>query len=93
VIAIAPIEYFPLIEHDRLAQAVGLDVGDQSVELPALHQREDVGERVEFEGGVGHDTRRRADASSPLQYASRRARDATHRPPTFRAGIAPLSNK
>src|SRR5262249_2980770 len=48
-ITVAPIEDHPLIELDALAQTVRLDIGDKRVELLALHQREDVRERVEFE--------------------------------------------
>src|SRR5262245_16082662 len=51
-IPIAAVEDFVLEDGDGLAQAVRLDVGDQLVELGALHQREDVGERVKLEPGV-----------------------------------------
>jgi hypothetical protein len=30
------------VDHDRLVQTVGLDVGDELVELGTLNQREDV---------------------------------------------------
>src|SRR5262249_29010432 len=48
-IPIPAVANFALVEIDGLALPVLLDVGDQRVELLALHQREDVGERVEPE--------------------------------------------
>src|SRR6516162_6056749 len=47
-ISIASVEDFAPVNYDGLAQAVRLDVGDERVELLALHQGEDVGERTEF---------------------------------------------
>jgi hypothetical protein len=93
VIAIPPIEDLPLIDRDWLVLAVPLDVLDQGVELLALHQREDVGERMKLERGVGghDDALRRSEASSRLARASSLARLAHHLPPIFVAGIAPRS--
>src|SRR6516165_11849922 len=48
-ISVAPVEDFVFVENDRLEQPGRLDVGDERVELRALHQREDVRERVELE--------------------------------------------
>src|SRR5262249_33738733 len=45
----ATVEDHSIICDDWLAQAVRLDVGDERVELLALHQREDVGERMKLE--------------------------------------------
>jgi hypothetical protein len=80
-----------VLEHrDRLTQAMRLDVSDERLELLALHLWEDFGQRERKR--YGHDARRRSEVSSPLQWASRRALLATHRPPTLRAGSAPLSS-
>src|SRR5262245_26413761 len=48
-ITIAPVEDHAVEHDDRLDESVRLDVGDERVELLALHQREDVGERVKPE--------------------------------------------
>src|SRR5262249_3324184 len=64
-IAVAPVEDLIFIEVDFLVAAVRLDVGDERVELLALHQWKDVGERVELEFS------RPADAG--VKFASRAA--------------------
>src|SRR5262245_19347643 len=46
-IAIATVKYLAPVEHDWFVHPVRLDVGNQRVELRALHQREHVRERVE----------------------------------------------
>src|SRR5215471_2670873 len=48
-IPVAPVEDHAFMEVDWLAAAVRLDVGDERLELSALHQREDVRERMKLE--------------------------------------------
>src|SRR5262249_24548794 len=47
-------EDHPLVQDDVLWQSLRLDVGDERVELLALHQREDVRERMKLDGVVGN---------------------------------------
>src|SRR5262249_48344829 len=48
-IAVAPVKDLALVENNRLALAIRLDVRYERIKLLAFHQREDVSERVEFE--------------------------------------------
>src|SRR5262249_30611799 len=48
-VSVATVEDHPLVENDRLALAVGLDVGDEFYELRTLHQRKHVRQRMERE--------------------------------------------
>src|SRR5262245_61220309 len=59
--AVAPVEDHALVQDDWLVQAVLLDVGDERLELLALHQGEIFGERVERD----RDTHRTASAPEP----------------------------
>jgi hypothetical protein len=45
-VSVAPVEHLVFVEDDWHAQAVRPDVGDERLELLALHQREHAGERV-----------------------------------------------
>jgi hypothetical protein len=48
-IAVTPVEDFAFVQEDRIVKPVLLDVGDERVELGALHQREEIGERVKLD--------------------------------------------
>jgi hypothetical protein len=48
-IPVAPVKDHPVVDDDWLAQPVRLDVGNERVELLALHQGEDVSERMKLE--------------------------------------------
>src|SRR6516164_6545023 len=48
-VTIPTIENLALIQPDRIVDAMGLDVGDELVELGALDQREDVRERMKLD--------------------------------------------
>ena len=48
-VAVAAVEDLLLVDPDRLAHAVGAHVGDQLVEVRALEQREQVGERMKLQ--------------------------------------------
>src|SRR2546427_7509470 len=52
VVPIASVEDFALVENDRFALAVLSDVGDERVELLALHQGEQAGEWMEWDLGA-----------------------------------------
>src|SRR6516165_12256501 len=90
-VTVAPIQDHLFIEDDGHAQAVRLDVGDEPVELLALHQGEDVGEGMKPEGfifGRAHDA-----ASSPMTARSNALREATQDAPTLRPGTSPRSRR